>query len=441
MFKKKKGQENPEWEDSSWAPEEEIPEEEQEEFLTQRPEDALDAYSDEEEDLSFFDDGEDEVEMRDYHPIRFRRDGKTGCLGGLMYGVFVISVSIILACVGWMFASDVLALNKPEVTASVTIPEEAFSEKEVEVTDEEGNVVGTETVQSADIDYVATALKDAGLIEYKFLFKLFSLISDADVKIDPGTYELDTSLDYRALITKMQIGSESQVETTVTFPEGFTMYQIFQRLEENNICSVEDLYDAAANYDYSYSFLDDIPLGDASRLEGFLFPDTYNFYEGMSATAAIDVFLLNFHNKLTADMLEQAEAMGMTLREVVTVASMIEKEAANDDERALIASVIYNRLAIDMPLQIDATSLYTHPDHEGEPTQEMLDDASDPYNTRINTGLPPTPIASPGAASLTAAFQPASTSYYYYALDTETNTHQFFTNSTDFENFLATQNY
>ena len=389
-----------------------------------------------------------DFEERDYRPIRFRRDSRRGCLGGLMYGVFVISLSIVLACVGWMFASDVLALNKAELSATVTLPQDIFEYKEEPVTDDEGNpeyaadgTPLTETVTYADIDYVATELKNAGIIEYPFLFKIFAMFSDADTKIDPGTYSLTTELDYRALVSNMQVGSANQVETKVTFPEGFTMHQIFQRLDENNICSYVDLMNAAANYDFTYPFLEDIPLGDASRLEGFLFPDTYYFYEGQSATSTIDRLLGTFHLKRTQEMIDLAEQMGYSFRDVITVASMIEKEAANDEERATIASVIYNRLSAGWPLQIDATSLYTPPDHEGAPTDEMLADASDPYNTRINTGLPPSPICSPGINSINAAFKPASTNYYYYALDTATGVHRFFTNQTDFNNFVATQNY
>ena len=154
-------------------------------------------------------------EERDFMPIRPRRDGKTGCLGGIMYALFVISVSVILACLGWMAASDVLALNKEPVTATITLPKDIFTYEEVE--GEDGEMV---TVSSADIDYVAQVLKDSGIIEYKSLFKLYSKISKADQKLDPGSYELSTEYDYRALVKKMQVGSASMLETRVTIPEG-----------------------------------------------------------------------------------------------------------------------------------------------------------------------------------------------------------------------------
>ena len=124
----------------------------------------------------------------------------------------------------------------------MTLPESIFTEKEVEEENEDGTVT-TKTVQSADIDYVANVLKDAGIIEYKPLFKLFCKVTHADRKLDPGTYELNTKCDYNALVLRMQTASISMVTTTITFPEGYTMQQIFEKLESEGICSVEDLMD------------------------------------------------------------------------------------------------------------------------------------------------------------------------------------------------------
>jgi UPF0755 protein len=381
-------------------------------------------------------DDEDE-ELR---PIRQSKEYHSGCLGGLMYFVFIACVSVILACLAWMAASDMLSLNKKDFTAVVTLPMSVFQSETVDSFDEDGNKTGTERVTKADMNYVADALKDAGLIEYKWLFTTFCKISNASAKVSPGEYELKSSYDYRALIQNMRAGSSSTVTVDVTLPEGFTMRQIFQRLEENGVCSYDDLMESAANDNFNYSFLDGMDAGDASRLEGFLFPDTYEFYVGMQASSAINKMLQTFYNRQTEEIINQASSMGMTMRELVNVASLIEKEAANDDERAIIASVIYNRIAANMPIGIDASILYVYPEHEGAPTADMLEEDT-PYNSRLHTGLPPTPICSPGLASIQAAAYPDSTSYYYYALDTETGEHRFFTNETEFNNFVATQNY
>ena len=172
---------------------------------------------------------EEELTERDFRPVRQRRDGRLGCMGGIMYFAFVVSVSVILAAVGWMAAMDVLALNKPQLTAVITLPDEIFSEVEVEITDDEGNVTGTETELAADIDYVADVLKSAGLIEYKPLFKLFCDISHAATDIDPGTYELNTTYDYNALVLRMRESSAIQVTVELMFPEGSTMAKSWRR--------------------------------------------------------------------------------------------------------------------------------------------------------------------------------------------------------------------
>ena len=368
-----------------------------------------------------------------------RRAGRSGCLGGLIYFAFVVSISIILACVGWMAASDVLALNKEPVTATVTLDKAEFKDVTISYTDAEGNAKERSGHQ-VSVGYVAKQLKDAGIIKYKGLFELYCSVSHAKTKIDPGTYELSTNYDYRALVKKMQVGSGAMVTTKVTIPEGYTMEQIFHKLEDENVCSYDDLMDAAANYSYNYSFIDQSMLGDAKRLEGFLFPDTYEFYQGMQASSAINKFLENFHDRLTAEMLEKADERGMTMQEVVTVASMIEKEAANDDERAMIAAVIYNRIEAGMPLQIDSTIMYVLPEHKDVLTVEDTKIDS-PYNTYQNKGLPPTPIANPGLASIKATLSPASTQALYYALDAESGTHKFFTNYGEFQAFVAKQSY
>ena len=382
----------------------------------------------------------DDATERDYRPVRQNHEYRSGCLGGIMYFVFILCVSVVLACVAWMAASDALALNKDNFSAVVSLPMSIFDSETVDTYDENGRKTGTERVTHADISYVADELKSAGLIEYKWLFELFCKISHADTKVDPGEYELESSFDYRALVKNMQSGSGATVTITVVIPEGFTMHQIFKRLEENKVCTYDELMDAAANYNYNYDFLEGIDQGDPTRLEGFLFPDTYEFYVGMQASSAINKLLENFHYRITDDMLTRMQNMGLDIRSVVNIASLIEREAANDNERGTIASVIYNRLAANMPLGIDASILYIHPDHEGSPTADMLAEDS-PYNTRLYQGLPPTPIANPGLASIEAVLSPESTNYYYYALDTATGLHRFFTNSGEFDAFVATQNY
>lgn len=367
--------------------------------------------------------------------------GGKGLFGGAMYFIFVLSVSVILACLAWMAATDVLALNADnELVETVTLSKDKFDFDSHEEIDDNGNVKTVKT-HTVDIDYVANELHEAGIIKFKGLFKVFCLFYDADKKLDPGTYEIKDVYDYRALISKMQSGTSAMVAVDVTIPEGYTMEQIFRKLDENGICDYDDLMYAAANATFSYDFLEGGKEGDASRLEGFLFPDTYSFYEGMNAASAINKFLEGFYYKLTAEMYDWLAESGYTWREIVNIASMIEKEAADDNtERANIASVIYNRLDEGIPLMVDAAVLYDYDEHPNGITSDMLT-ADKPHNTYKIVGLPSTPISNPGLASLRAALRPNDTSYLFYALDTETMTHRFFNGSSEFDAFVKTQNY
>ena len=383
---------------------------------------------------------EQELPQERYHPIRRREETGTGCLGGVLFAVFILCVSIVLACLAWMAASDMLALNKESFTATIVLPESIFKSEIVDVKDENGVVTGQKSVSHADIEYLSNTLKQAGLIQYRWLFEMYCKIAHADTKVRPGEYKLQSTYDYRALIQNMRPNAGSAVTVNVTLIEGMTMHEMFVLLERSGVSSYEDLMSAAKDYNFNYSFIAEPDETGAERLEGYLFPETYNFYANMQASSTINKLLEEFNSHVTEDMLQRLEEDGRSLQDLVTVASMIEKEAADDEERAEIASVIYNRLNADMVLGIDATILYVHPEHEGAPTAEMLAENS-PYNTRRSAGLPPTPICNPGLASLEAALKPAQTDYLYYALDTETGRHRFFTNQEEFDEFVATQSY
>lgn len=397
-------------------------------------------YDSELDEISYID-RDDLPESRDYLPVRFRRYGRSGIGGGLMYALFVISVSVILACFGWLCAADVLALSKDEVTSVVVV--ESYVPQDTDTLNEDGEPVDERgDVITCDIDQVATALKEGEIINFKFLFKLFAKLSHASAKIDPGTYDVSTKLDYRALITEMQTGSDSQEITKITFPEGYRMEQIFELLEDNDICDYDDLMDAAANHDYSYSWLDEEwyyeAEGDPTRLEGYLFPDTYEFYQGENAINVINRFLLRFHGLLTQDMYQQADNLGISLHEAVIVASLIEKEAGANDDRSNFSSVIYNRLNSGWKLQLDSTINYIQNTSTFNISYADLETDS-PYNTYLYEGLPKGAICNAGLASLNAALNPNSTNYWFwYAYDGST---YFFTNSSDFDNFAYEHPY
>lgn len=310
------------------------------------------------------------------------------------YIICVVLVSCLLAELGWLAVNEVCALNKEPLTAEVTI--------------DEGDGLGA----------IAKKLKKAGIIDSKFLFKLYGLFSGTAKKVDAGVYKLDTGMDYHCLEQTMQTGTSAAATVTVTIPEGYTVQQIIELLAENKVSSVEKLTEAAKNYVFEdYSFIDNENLGNISRLEGYLFPDTYEFYVKEEAVSALSRLLDNFYYWIFEDeeMVEMME--GEDLKEIITVASLIEKETDGTD-RETIASVIYNRLNHSAEtaylLQIDASLVYAA---GREITQDDYKNLDSPYNLYTHQGLPPTPIANPGLASIKAALNPEKTNYYFYALD------------------------
>lgn len=355
---------------------------------------------------------------RDGPPPRRRRRRGMGVLGALLYVVAVIGASALLASLGWDWACDVLALNKPDV--------------EVQVTVEEWD----------KLDDVATDLEKKGLVEHTWLFKLFASFTHKADEIAPGTYTLDSTMDYSAILRNLSARSAAKTEVTVTIPEGSTCAQIFELLEKNGVSTVKALEEAAANHDFKFSFLKDIvPLGSRNRLEGYLFPDTYQFYTNMDPISALNKMLLRFDEVFTDDMRDEAAANGQTVRDIVIIASLIEKETTGDDQTS-ISSVIYNRLYKPNSetagyLNIDATIQYILPERKGVLTAEDLKIDS-PYNTSLYQGLPPGPIASPGQASLRSAMNPSGEGYYYYALGDD-GAHHFFKTYKGLNEFKATQ--
>lgn len=368
-------------------------------------------------------------------PQKKRRRRRMGAWGALTYVVLVIGVSALLAGVGWIAACDVLALNKPEKTAIVTLTEDIFTAKEG--TDEDGL---PETTLHADMGVVADQLKEQDIIEYPWLFKLFVSVTKKGDALRPGAYTLNTTMDYNALVRNLSAKSVSKTEVTVVIKEGYTCAQVFQALAENNVASVADLEKAAADYDFKFSFLMDIiPLGDKNRLEGYLFPDTYEFYTNMDAVQALNKMLLRFDEVFTQEMRDAAAAKEQSIQEIVNIASLIEKETTGDDQTA-ISSVIYNRLYKANSetagfLNIDAAIAYVTGRKVVTADYQGVDS---PYNTYINKGLPPGPIANPGQSALRAALKPEDSNNYFYALGDDGDHHFFKTHAQQTE-FIASQ--
>ncbi len=294
-----------------------------------------------------------------------------------------------------------------------------------------GQPVQIEVAPGADTKTIANALAAAGVVDNSSMFRLKARLGGVDGDLRPGVYDFATGMTYTEVFRALLAGPPIPY-VKVTIPEGFTVEQIGARLEKDLGIPAAEFDELAlkrgSEFATGYPFLADVTTGS---LEGYLFPKTYNIAEGSSARDAIRLMLGQFEREIKAVDLSRAEASGLSLHQVVTIASMIEREARIADERPLVSSVIYNRLSRDMHLEIDATIEYILPGTRPRLLNKHLKIDS-PYNTYLYGGLPPGPIASPGIASLQAAANPADTGYLYYVLTGKDGSHTFTTNKADF---------
>jgi len=367
--------------------------------------------------------------VRKGRPKRKKGPGLFGIphiLATVIWLMIIVAIGTTLGRFLWVCAADVLAFGREDkdVTISVTTED--------------------------NMESIAKKLHGAGLVRYPQLFLLYADLTDAEEDITTGTFTLNTIYDYHALVSQMSPRSGSRVVVEdVLIPEGYNCRQIFALLEEKGICKAAELEKYAAEGDLSeYWFLEGVARGDKYCLEGFLFPDTYDFYENSTPRAALEKMLDGFEYRVNDAIRAQIPALNehltemmrkngdseefiaanqFDIRDVVNVASLIEKETATNQESYRIASVIYNRLFSwgNTPryLNIDATIIYALGGKSDLTAEDMAVDS--PYNTYTYTGMTPGPIANPGLASIEAALNPESTSYYYYVLDPAKGEHQF----------------
>ncbi len=336
-----------------------------------------------------------------------RRRRKRRRINPVLYILCVLVASAILAGVGWLLASDLCAFSRDiPSTTKITI----------------------EITADDDMGSIAEKLQDAGLIRYKWFFRLFAAVTGASEEVGIGTYELNTDMDFNCLIKSMQPTGGVAATVTVTIPEGYTVEQIIQLLAENDVSDAAALEEAAKNHVFDkFDFVDNENLGSISRLEGYLFPDTYEFYVKENADSALSRLLANFQDRIVddPDLAPLIANSSYSLKEIVIMASLIEKETDGND-RTLISSVIHNRLEnvgeTAHLLQIDASLVYAAGREITEDDYQTLDS---PYNLYTHQGLPPTAIANAGKASIQAALQPDDTNYYFYVLNPDTQRHVF----------------
>jgi len=288
-----------------------------------------------------------------------------------------------------------------------------------------------EIPDGATFRQVASLLEHERVIPSRLGFLLLGRLTLADRHIIPGEYALHGGMGPRDILAKLLAGQV--VLHPVTIPEGFTVAQIAALLEEKGLTNAKEFLARAQDRDFIISaFHLDLP-----NLEGYLFPDTYHFSRHAKAKEMITTMMDRFWQTFTPEWRARADDIHMTVHQVLTLASVIEKETGADGERELIASVFHNRLRKRIPLQSDPTVIYGMTSFDGNLRRRDLEKTT-PYNTYRVVGLPPGPIANPGAHAIRATLYPASTTFLYF-VSKNNGTHQF--SSTLSEHNLAVDRY
>lgn len=272
---------------------------------------------------------------------------------------------------------------------------------------------------------IAEAVYEGGLISNQLWFRIQSKFFKYDGKYREGMFSLNTTMDEQRImevLTTDPIKERNSIR--VTIPEGFTIAQIAERLEELELVTKEDFLTAVNEKDYDYDFLKDISPDKKNKLEGYLFPDTYFFAEDATSQEII-IRMLNRFEEITNNYKQELAHMPYSFDEVITMASIIEQEAKLDEERAIISGVMYNRLEDSIKLQMCSTVQYALEKRKANLSYEDLEVESR-YNTYKYDGLPIGPICSPGEASIRSAFQPEEHDYYFFVVnDSELGSHAF----------------
>ncbi len=332
--------------------------------------------------------------------------GATAMIALIYIGV-VVGISAILSFCGIRWANDVFALVKEEVVATVTIPEDAT------------------------VSEVSKILKEKGLIEYPGVFRMYINFKNRDA--DPplafkaGEYEIRSTLNYDQIVSLIKDRKSRRI-VTITIPEGYTVDDIIHLFTSQGIGTREGFVEAINHFEYSYDFMEKLGEIELSadrkyRLEGYLFPDTYEFYTDSSEVAIVDKLLAAFDARFEKDYYARLEEIGMNLDQLVTLASIVQKEGKFNSDFYPIAGVFFNRLNSNTlkRLQSDATVQYCLEERKEELTYADLE-VENPYNTYRNEGLPPSAIANPGWEAIQATLYPETHSHYFFISDTDGST-------------------
>ena len=287
-----------------------------------------------------------------------------------------------------------------------------------------------ELEENCSVGDVADALKEQGVINNSFFFTMYCLVTGADDGFGQGSFTLDTNLDYEAIINYLQTTGNRQDVVTITFPEGLSLLEVAQKLEENEVCTVEEVLEAANSGEYdNYDFINAIDNEEDRyyKLEGYLFPDTYDFYKGEDPKIALGKMINNCQNRFSKETRDEIQEQGYTIDQVLTLASIVQAEATDEKDMRMVAGILINRLENGASrdiyrLECDSTTYYPYRSKSQVPEKER-DTFKSTYDTYTIEGLPPGPICNPGMDAIQAVLEPSSESagMYYFCHDADGN--------------------
>lgn len=272
---------------------------------------------------------------------------------------------------------------------------------------------------------IAERLAAAGIVDGRLTFIVYALKTGQYKKFQAGEYSLSGKLLISEIVGRFVEGKVVPAGVRVTFPEGWTMGEMAERLTANGLAGAEFLMIAEKPFPKwreRFPFLSGLPVG--ASLEGYLFPDTYIFPAQATGELIVNELLKNFGEKAEPVISSGLAARGLSFHDTVTLASIVEEEGRTEADRKNISDVFRKRLVVGQPLQSDATINYIHGTAKDQPTFEDLKSTS-PYNTYVHPGLPPGPIGNPSLMSIKAALYPTSNPYYYFLIDLKTRTTYF----------------
>ncbi len=331
-----------------------------------------------------------------------KKKKKSNAFSGVMTTVLLLLIvgsTALFSIVGISCIGDILAINRSKQEVTVTVPE------------------------NTDVETMIDLLEKEGLIKNKIFCNIFAKFRHMDtVEYLSGVYYMNAKMGLERMLNLAKVEQTDLETVEVTIPEGYTLYQIFQRLESYDVCEASLIYDTLEELNFEHDFTKNIKTenGEYQKFEGYFFPDKYEFFEGEKPMSIINKFFDNYEKKWTEEYSEKAKQLGCTQDEIMIIASIIQKEATTAEQMKDISSVIHNRLKsnISYPnLECDSTLEYVNTSIKQAIGSQLAQEYNKYYDTFICKGLPAGAICNPGVAAIEAALNPSETTYYYFTHD------------------------